>query len=66
MVIMDKIYKYESSGIKDEGPKKKPIYRGCKNQMCFCTGKCREIIGYEEIIEKKFTPVEDAKRTYKK
>lgn len=27
---------------------KKPILRGCKNRQCFCTGKCREIIGYEE------------------
>lgn len=23
-----------------------PIYRGCLNQQCFCSGKCKEIIGY--------------------
>lgn len=27
---------------------KEPIYRGCKAEICFCTGKCREIIGYTE------------------
>ena len=26
---------------------KKPILRGCKNKQCFCTGKCKEIVGYE-------------------
>lgn len=24
-----------------------PIYRGCQNKVCYCSGKCREIIGYE-------------------
>jgi hypothetical protein len=23
-----------------------PIYRGCTNSSCFCTGRCKEIIGY--------------------
>ena len=28
---------------------KQPIYRGCPNRECFCTGKCKEIIGYRDI-----------------
>lgn len=31
---------------------KKPILRGCKNRQCFCTGKCKEIVGYEEDYKK--------------
>ena len=31
---------------------KKPILRGCRNKQCFCTGKCKEIIGYEEDYKK--------------
>lgn len=27
---------------------KEPIYRGCNNRECFCTGKCKEIVGYKE------------------
>lgn len=27
---------------------KNPILRGYKNKQCFCTGKCKEILGYEE------------------
>lgn len=30
-----------------------PIYRGCQNQTCFCTGKCKEVIGYEKIKDEK-------------
>lgn len=26
-----------------------PIYRGCNNKVCFCTGTCKEIIGYREL-----------------
>lgn len=32
-----------------EPPKRIPIYRGCNaNGGCFCTGRCREIIGYRD------------------
>lgn len=31
---------------------KKPILRGCKNEQCLCTGKCKEIVGYEEDYKK--------------
>ena len=24
---------------------KVPVVRGCQNEQCFCTGKCRDIIG---------------------
>lgn len=26
-----------------------PVLRGCPNGQCFCTGKCREIIGYRDV-----------------
>lgn len=26
---------------------KEPILRGCKNECCFCSGACREIIGWK-------------------
>lgn len=32
----------------EENKDKVPIYRGCQNQSCFCSGKCREIIGWRE------------------
>jgi len=25
-----------------------PIYKGCINKECFCTGDCYEIVGYKE------------------
>ena len=31
---------------------KKPILRICRNKQCFCTGKCKEIVGYEEDYKK--------------
>lgn len=24
-----------------------PITKGCKNEQCFCTGKCKEVIAYQ-------------------
>lgn len=42
---------------------KEPIYRGCKAEECFCTGKCREVIGY---IERDMTAVEKFKANKKK
>lgn len=29
---------------------KVPILRGCSNQQCFCTGKCKEIIGFRDRL----------------
>ena len=31
---------------------KVPIYKGCpnKNNQCFCTGVCKEIIGYRDKL----------------
>ena len=34
--------------IKKDDDRVVPIYRGCQNQTCFCTGKCKEIIGYSK------------------
>jgi hypothetical protein len=34
-----------------EPPKRIPIYRGCgANGPCFCSGRCREVIGYRDPI----------------
>jgi hypothetical protein len=30
---------------------KVPIYRGCPNTTCFCTGYCKEIIGWRDKID---------------
>jgi hypothetical protein len=38
---------------------KKPILRGCKNEQCLCTGKCKEIVGYEEDYKKDSLSVSD-------
>ena len=38
---------------------KKPILRGCRNKQCFCTGKCKEIIGYEEDYKKNSLSASD-------
>ena len=26
---------------------KEPILKGCKNKTCFCTGDCKQIIGWK-------------------
>lgn len=54
---------YNSESIRDllgKQDQRKPIYRGCPNGpgSCFCTGVCREVIGYEEpksLLEFKVT-----------
>jgi len=28
---------------------KRPIYKGCRNEACFCSGDCKEIIGYIDL-----------------
>lgn len=38
--------KYDSSNLKGN-LSRKPIYKGCPNKECFCTGECKEIIGFE-------------------
>lgn len=40
--------KYDS--LAQETLKKVPIYKGCKNLQCYCTGSCREIIGYRDKL----------------
>lgn len=50
-----RVYQYKNELKKDENfcdwlkkqKDKKPIYRGCQNDVCYCTGKCREIVGWE-------------------
>ena len=27
-----------------------PILRGCKNKECFCTGACKEVIGWRNAL----------------
>lgn len=34
--------------------KKVPIYRGCPNQECFCTGACREIVGFRDKLPNEY------------
>lgn len=43
---------YDYDYIKASGDKfdnsKVPIFKGCKNESCYCTGKCKEIIGFRD------------------
>lgn len=44
-------YRYEAlKHININQQNKIPIYKGCKNKQCFCTGDCKVIIGY---VDKK-------------
>lgn len=36
-----------------KGDNKVPIYKGCPNEQCFCTGACRKIIGYRDKLPKE-------------
>lgn len=40
----------------EEHKNKVPIYRGCGNKMCFCTGECKNIIGYRDRLPEEQTP----------
>lgn len=43
------VYDYKKDYF-EELNKKVPIYKGCPNKECFCTGACREIIGWRDKI----------------
>lgn len=30
---------------------KTPIYKGCSNVECLCTGECRKVIGYVDKLD---------------
>lgn len=40
--LFDEIEKFNEKNVS--------ILRGCPNQSCFCTGKCKEIVGYRERV----------------
>lgn len=42
--------------IVNENRNKVPVYRGCPNTQCFCTGKCREIVGYRDRLPEEESP----------
>ena len=29
---------------------KVPVKRGCKNKVCFCSGKCNDIVGWRDKL----------------
>ena len=29
-----------------EKPKETPIYKGCSNRSCYCSGDCKKVIGH--------------------
>lgn len=43
-------YRKIASDAIDNKSNKTPIYKGCDNKQCFCTGACKEIIGYVDKI----------------
>lgn len=40
---VEEILKKYNDVHKDE----EPVYEGCKAKMCFCTGKCKKIVGWK-------------------
>ena len=35
---------------------KLPVYRGCMSSVCYCSGQCKEIIGYRDRLAGELTP----------
>lgn len=33
-----------------------PVLRGCENQVCYCTGKCQEVVGYRDRLPGEVGP----------
>ena len=33
-----------------------PVYRGCMSSVCYCSGQCKEIIGYRDRLPGELTP----------
>lgn len=48
------IYQNNTKLDKTEEINEVPIYRKCENEQCYCTGICKEIVGYrkKDILEK--------------
>jgi len=42
--------KYKSEAKKFNDGNKVPIYKGCQNGRCFCTGECKKIIGFKDKL----------------
>lgn len=34
--------------LKEFQEEKVPILKGCGNRQCFCTGACKEVVGYRD------------------
>ena len=43
-------FQASASNIYDKNKTKVPIKRGCRNEVCYCTGQCNEIIGWRDKI----------------
>lgn len=46
-----------SQKAKEFSDSKVPIYRGCQNEVCYCTGACKEIIGYRDRVPGELFPI---------
>lgn len=42
---------YQSKDNRKETEAKIPIYKGCLNERCFCSGDCMKIVGYKNKKE---------------
>lgn len=40
------IYNHGLQRLHERVSDKEPIYKGCPNGRCFCTGACKEIVGW--------------------
>jgi hypothetical protein len=41
---------FKFDAMKEQTNGKVAIKKGCKNQQCFCTGACQEIIGWRDKL----------------
>lgn len=51
---LESVYNNFKTKIHEDLSRKVPIYRGCPNQECFCTGACKEIIRYRDKLPNEY------------
>jgi hypothetical protein len=67
MMKESKIYTSdELSKFIEENKGKVPIYKGCGNKTCLCTGACKEVIGYRDRFPGEESPYDFSKPPFNK
>lgn len=56
------LYNHEAyKAFKEDLKSKIPIRKGCKNEVCFCTGDCNKIIGYHDPLTQEIEYLKEDK-----